>query len=193
MDTDLIFQNISKFINLDKAETDFFISILQYKLVKKKQFLLRPGEICKYKIFVTAGCLKNYTVDENGFEHIGMFAVESWWTGDFHSFLTSKPSVHYIEALENTEVLLISKENAEKLYEKIPKFERFFRIQFQKALVSLYQRIHLGISLSAGERYLQFIDKYPQLEQRITQKQVAAYLGITPEYLSFIRRRVVKK
>jgi len=193
MNFELILKNISRFINLDKIEVDFFISLLQSKTFKKKEFVLQPGEVCKYEIFVTKGCLKNYTLDNKGFEHIGMFAVEDWWTGDMHSFITQTPATCFIAALEDTEVLLISKQNLETLYESVPKFERFFRILFQNSLVTQVQRVNQSIAYTAEERYLNFIKKYPKLEQRIPQKQIAAYLGITPEFLSVLRKNLAKK
>ena len=193
MNFELILKNISRFINLDKIEVDFFISLLQSKTFKKKEFVLQPGEVCKYEIFVTKGCLKTYTLDNKGFEHIGMFAVEDWWTGDMHSFITQTPATCFIAALENTEVLLISKQNLETLYESVPKFERFFRILFQNSLVTQVQRVNQSIAYTAEERYLNFIKKYPKLEQRIPQKQIAAYLGITPEFLSVLRKNLAKK
>lgn len=193
MNAELILKNVSRFINLDTSEVDFFISVLQGKTFKKKEFLLQPGEVCKYQIFVTRGCLKNFIIDNKGFEYIGMFAVEDWWTGDMHSFITQTPATSFIEALEDTEVLLISKQNLETLYETVPKFERFFRILFQNSLVTQVQRINQSVAYTAEERYLSFIKKYPKLEQRIRQKQMAAYLGITPEFLSVIRKRQQKK
>jgi len=189
MAQELILKNISRHITLDKTEEDFFISLLQQKTIKKKGFLLRPGEICRHEFFVTKGCLRSYTIDDNGFEHIGMFALEDWWTGDMHSFITQTPATYFIEALEDSEVVQISKQDLEILYERVPKFERFFRILFQNSLVTQIQRVNLGISNTAEDRYLHFIQKYPILEQRISQKQVAAYLGITPEFLSVLANK----
>ena len=190
---ELILKNISRFINLDKTEIDFFISLLQSKTFKKKEFVLPPGKVSKYEIFVTKGCVKNYTIDNDGFEHIAMFAVEDWWTGDMLSFITQTPAIYFIEALEYTEVLQISKQNLELLYERVPKFERFFRKLYQNSLVTHIQRINEGISFTAEERYLNFTKKYPKLEQRLAQKQVAAYLGITPEFLSVLRKKLAQK
>ncbi len=154
--------------------------------------MLQPGEICQYEIFVTKGCLQSYTIDRNGFKHIGMFAIEDWWTGDLLSFITQTPATYFIEALEDTEVLRISKQDLELLYERVPKFERFFRILFQNSLVTQIERINQGLSNTAEERYLNFIKKYPKLEQRLSQKLVAAYLGITPEFLSMLRKKLTK-
>jgi len=122
-----------------------------------------------------------------------MFAVEEWWTGDLYSFLTQTPGNFIIDALEDTELLQISKDDLEKLYECVPKFECFFRLILQNAFVAQQQRINQNLSFTAEERYLHFIKKYPQLEQRLSQKQVAAYLGITPEFLSMIRRKLARK
>lgn len=188
-----IIKNISQHIQLDDREVDYFLSLLQPRTIKRKEYLLRPNEVCKYESFITKGCLRTYTIDNTGLEHIVMFAVEEWWTGDFYSFLTQTPGNFIIDALEDTELLQISKDDLEKLYECVPKFERFFRLILQNAFVAQQQRINQNLSFTAEERYLHFIEKYPQLEQRLSQKQVAAYLGITPEFLSMIRRKLARK
>jgi CRP-like cAMP-binding protein len=136
--------------------------------------------------------LRTYTIDENGFEHILMFAIEDWWTGDLYSFPTRKPSNHFIDALEDTEILQISKPNLDKLFEQVPKFERFYRILFQNALIAQHERINQNLSFTAEQRYLHFIKKYPEVEQRISQKHVATFLGITPEFLSMLRKKIAK-
>ena len=190
MSEEPIIKNISQHIQLDEREVDYFLSLLQPRAIKRKEYLLRPNEVCKYESFITKGCLRTYTIDNTGLEHIVMFAVEDWWTGDLYSFLTQTPGNFIIDALEDTELLQISKSDLEKLYEEVPKFERFFRIILQNAFVAQQQRINQNLSYTAAERYLHFIKRYPQLEQRLPQKQVAAYLGITPEFLSMIRRKL---
>ncbi len=193
MNTDLILQNVARHITLSKKEKEFYVSILQPKTIKRKEFLLKAGEVCKTENFVTKGCLRTYTIDENGFEHILMFAIEDWWTGDLYSFPTQKPSTYFIDALEDTELLQISKLNLEKLFEQVPKFERFYRIIFQNALIAQHERINQNLSFTAEQRYLHFIEKYPKVEQRISQKHVATFLGITPEFLSMLRKKLSKK
>jgi CRP-like cAMP-binding protein len=193
MNTDLILKNISKHITLDKKEAEFFVSILHFKQLKRKEFLLKAGEVCRTENFVTKGCLRTYTIDENGFEHILMFAIEDWWTGDLYSFPAEKPSSYFIDALEDTELLQISKTNLEQLYERVPKFERFYRIIFQNALITQHERINQNLSYTAEQRYIHFIEKYPKVEQRISQKHVATFLGITPEFLSILRKKLSKK
>lgn len=134
-----------------------------------------------------------YSVDKNGTEHVIMFAIEDWWVGDLYSFLSESPTTFYIEALEDTYILQISKPDLDKLYEKVPKFERFFRIMFQKAFIAQQHRINMNLSANAEERYLTFLKKFPHLEQRLPQKQIAAYLGMTPEMVSIIRRKMASR
>jgi CRP-like cAMP-binding protein len=193
MGFDLILQNITKYIPLDRTEADFFVSLLQSKTLKKRDYLLRQGDICKTENFIIKGCFRVYSIDENGVEHIVMFGMESWWISDLYSFLTQAPADYFIEALEDSEILQITRENLERLYEKVPKFERFFRIILQNAFITQQNRIKQNLSSSAEERYLYFIERYPQMAQRVSQKQVAAYLGITPVFLSMLRRKLVKK
>ena len=190
MNTDLIIQNINRHIQLNNTETDFFISILQTKKLRRKEFLLRQGETCKTENFIVKGCLRTYTIDENGFEHIVMFGIEDWWVGDLYSFLTQSPATYFIDALEDTDVLQISKLNLDRLFERVPKFERFFRLILQNAFIAQQQRINQNLSYTAEQRYLDFITKQPNLEQRLSQKQVAAYLGITPVFLSMLRKKL---
>ncbi len=193
MDIDFILQNISRHIQLDKTETDFFISILQSKKLKRKEFLLKQGDICKTENFIIKGCLRTYTIDENGFEHVVMFGIEDWWVGDLFSFLTQSPSTYYIDAIEESEILQIKKSDLDKLYERVPKFERFFRLILQNAFIAQQQRINQNLSFTAEQRYLDFITKHPNLEQRLSQKQVSAYLGITPVFLSMLRKKLSQK
>ena len=193
METDLILQNISRHIQLDKTEEDFFVSLLQSKKLKRKAFLLKHGDICRTENFIIKGCLRTYTIDENGFEHIVMFGIEDWWVGDLFSFITQNPTTYFIDALEDTEILQISKANLDRLFERVPKFERFFRLILQNAFIAQQNRINQNLSYTAEQRYLDFIKKYPQMEQRLSQKQVSAYLGITPVFLSMLRRKLSRK
>ena len=193
MNTDLILQNIGRHIHLDKTESEFFISLLETKKLKRKEFLLKQGNICKTENFIVKGCLRTYTIDDNGLEHIVMFGIEDWWVGDLYSFLTQNPATYFIDALEDSEILQISKVNLDKLYARVPKFERFFRLILQNAFIAQQQRINQNLSYTAEQRYLDFIKKYPQLEQRLSQIQVSAYLGITPVFLSMLRRKLSRK
>ena len=143
--------------------------------------------MCRHSAFVVNGCMRSYTVDDNGFEHILQFAPEGWWIADMYSFISGRPGQLYIDALEHSELLLLSKSHQEKLYHDVPKFERFFRIIVENSLVAGRQRILDNMSLSATQRYDQFCQQYPTLIHRLPQKQIAAYIGVTPEFLSKLR------
>ncbi len=189
---DLILKNLSRFITLTPEEEQYFISLLKLKKLKKKQYLLQEGDVVRYDYFVNKGCLRTYTIDEKGQEHVVQFSIEDWWTGDMYSFLTEKPARYTIDALEDSELLCLERNALEQLYIKVPKFERFFRLLLQNAFVALQERIIANLSLTADERYCTFIEKYPLMEKRLPLKQIASYLGITPESLSRIRGSYIK-
>ncbi|MGD1947929.1 MAG: Crp/Fnr family transcriptional regulator [Croceivirga sp.] len=189
----LILNNISRFINLTELEKRKYISLLTEIKVKKRDFLMQAGDSTTYEYFITKGCLKVYTLDEDGSPHISMFAVEDYWTGDLSSFMTKEPSRYFIKAIEPSELLGISRANYDLLFQEIPKFERFYRNLYQKSLISYIRRSNHGISFTAEERYIEFKKQYPQIVNRITQKDLAAYLGITPEFTSKIISRVNRK
>ena len=190
---DLIFRNIARFIDLNKSEKELFKSLIKEGNARRKEFVLQPGSLTRYEYFVTKGCLKVYSLDRNGVEHVSMFAIEDFWTGDMASFMLQQPATYFIKALEDSEFLMISKENFERLFLEIPKFERFYRNLYQNSLLNYIKRTNEGISLTAEERYEIFLSKYPQITNRITQKDLAAYLGITPEFLSMIRSKMSKR
>lgn len=189
---DLLLKNVARHIHLQPDETDFFISLLQVRCLVKKAFLLQAGEVCRYETFVLEGCLRNYYLDDNADEHILQFSVEDWWTSDLYSLLTQTPASQFIDALEDTTVAQIERDNLERLYLEVPQFERFFRIMFQNAFIAQQRRILQNIGSTGEERYLAFREKYPALERRLPQHQIAAYLGITPEFLSKIRGKLAK-
>ncbi|RTL60236.1 MAG: Crp/Fnr family transcriptional regulator [Sphingobacteriales bacterium] len=184
MNTDLLLQHISKHISLTGEEEDILKSVLHSKKIKKKHFLLQEGEVNKTATFVTSGILRIYSIDKNGFEHILQFAPPGWWIGDMKSAITQQPATLNIDAIEDTEIIWISKEDLEKLYAAVPKFERFFRILAENSIASYQQRLVNNLSLSAAERYDNFCKLYPSLVQNLPQKQVASYIGVTPEFLS---------
>lgn len=193
MDFDLLLGNVGRHITLDRAEMDLFLSLLQGRLVRRKEFLLKQGDICRTENFILSGCLRAYTIDEDGQEHIVLFGVEDWWISDLYSFLTQTPAIFFIDALEDSEIVQITRSHLETLYEKVPKFERFFRVLFQNAFIAQQQRINQNLSFTAEQRYLEFIKKYPKLEQRLSQKQISSYLGITPVFLSMLRRKLANR
>jgi CRP-like cAMP-binding protein len=190
MNTDLLLANISRHISLTPEEADLFTNRLQARSLKAGDFLLREGEICRHETFVTKGCLKTYYQDKDGFEHIMDFSIEEWWADDLYSFFTQTASRSHIRALEDTDVLQISKGELEILYQKIPKLERFFRVLFQNAYITQRERINLTLSMQAEERYRLFIQRKPYAEKRFSQKDIASYLGITPQFLSVLKKKM---
>ena len=190
---ELILENISRYIQLTPEETTYFTSLLKERKFRRKQYLLQEGDVSRYENFVTKGCLRTYQIDQKGQEYIVQFAVEDWWIGDMYSFLTQRPSKYNIDALEDSTVLSIEKSAMDELYTKVPKFEKFFRHLLQNAFIALQERIASNISETGEERYNQFRSKYASLEERIPQRMIASFLGLTPESLSRIRRQFTGK
>lgn len=190
---ELILQNISKHVSLSPDEETLFLSKVEFKTFKAKTILLSPGEIANCTYFVNSGILRSFTINDNIIEHVLHFACEGWWIGDMYSYISQKPGNLFIEVLEDAELAIISKENHENLYHQIPKLERFFRILAENSLVSHQERLMDNLSLTAEERYEKFCSKYPSLIQKISQKNVASYIGVTPEFFSKMKSRLLKK
>lgn len=185
---DLIMANFAMHVSLTPAEAAYVQSVLQHKVVKKNTVLLSAGDICRAIYFVNKGCLRIFNIDREGDQHNISFCPENWWSVDIASFFGQSPAFYSISALEDTEVFYLGHAAIEKLFTEVPKFERFFRILTQNGFNLYQRRITSNLSKTAEERYLQFQKQYPKLEQRIAQKQIASYLGITPVFLSMLRR-----
>jgi len=186
-------QFVSKYISLSEEEIAYFHSLLKHQKVKKKSFLLQEGEICDFEAFILKGCIRTYYLDKEGVETILLFAVEEWWVSDLSSFSERKPSNLFIETVEDCELLSINYAHKALLFEKIPAFERMFRLLVQRSLSVLQQRFYAAVSQTAEERYLQFLERYPLIAQRVPQHQIARYIGVSPEFLSKVRGTLSKK
>ena len=180
------------FLPLSEEEKSIVEETFKERRVRRRQFILQEGDICKHNTFVVEGCFRMYTIDDKGKEHNLQFAIENWWIGDIGSFHSEKPSRLYIEAIENSIILQCNKEDQLKLFVEYPKFNRIFRVLAENAMVGLQNRILQNISSTAEERYLEFSKKHPQLFNRISNVQIASYLGVTPEFLSTIRKNISK-
>ena len=189
----LILQNIDKIVSLSDKEKETILSKIEIKHYKAKTVLLNAGEICKHSYFVNSGILRSFNINDNIVEHVLHFACEGWWIGDMYSLITQKPGNLYVEVNEDAEVVLLSKENQEELFLEIPKLERFFRILTENSLVANQERLMDNLSLSAEERFEKFCSKYPTLIQKVPQKQVASYIGVTPEFFSKMKAKMLKK
>jgi CRP/FNR family transcriptional regulator, anaerobic regulatory protein len=193
MDYQLVLQNVSRHIALDKEEVSYFTSLLKYKEVIRKDFLLKEGVTAKHINFIHSGALKAYYLDVKSDENIIMLAVDDWWITDMYSFASGNPAMQYISAIEDSVIFQLQKNDFDELLTKVPAFERFFRILMQNAYIREQVRVIQNLSMPAEERYLNFLKKYPQLVQRVTQKQIASYIGVSPEFLSAMRKRIQKK
>ncbi|MCB0608402.1 MAG: Crp/Fnr family transcriptional regulator [Lewinellaceae bacterium] len=189
----LILQNIAKHVHLTREEQDYFCSLLEPRKLRRREFLFLEGDICKYSSFVNQGCLRGFATDKNGTEHVLSFAPVDWWIGDIYSLVSEKPAILSAQALEATEVLMLSRYNQDQLYQNVPKFERFFRIIIENSLVANQQRLIDNMSLTAEERYLNFCKKYPTLVYCLPQKHIASYIGVTPEFFSKMRKESISR
>jgi len=190
---DVILANIARHISLTAEEKKFFCSLLKFKKVRKRQYVLQAGDIARYENFVSKGLLRAYYIDEKGAERIVQFALEGWWIGDMASFNNDTPAVLTIDALEDSEIFQIEKQDFDLLLKRVPKFERFFRILLQNAFVAFQGRILCHLMGGAEERYLQLFARYPDFEKRIPLRHIASYLGVTPEFLSRLRKKLAKR
>nr|WP_294950154.1 Crp/Fnr family transcriptional regulator [uncultured Mucilaginibacter sp.] len=193
MDYAPILNNIAKYVTLEEEESLYFTSFLHYKKVKRKQYLLEQGDINTKISFVTSGCLRSYAVDKNGGEHVLQFAPPGWWIVDMRSLLYREPARLNIDAIEETELFYILKPDMDALQLKYPKFERFGRMLAENAMATYQHRQIDNLILSAMERYANFCTLYPSLILSLPQKQVASYIGVTPEFLSKMLNTVVVK
>lgn len=188
----LLLQHIEKIISLSEVEKEFILSKIEIKSYKAKTVLLHAGEVCKHSYFVNSGILRSFNINDNIVEHVLHFACEGWWIGDMYSLLSQKPGNLFIEVNEDAEIVLLSKENQEELYLEIPKLERFFRILTENSLVAHQERLMDNLSLTAEERFEKFCSKYPTLIQKVPQKQIASYIGVTPEFFSKMKSKLLR-
>ena len=188
-----ILQNISKHVSLTPVEEALFLSKTETKNFKSKTILLSSGEIANCTYFVNSGILRSFNINDNIIEHVLHFACEDWWIGDMYSYISEKPGNLFIEVLEDAELVLITKENHQQLYQEIPKLERFFRILAENSLVAHQERLMDNLSLTAEERFEKMCKKYPTLIQKVAQKHLASYIGLTPEFFSKMKSRLLKK
>lgn len=185
---DKLIQYLTDKITLSAGETEQIMQVCIAKKVRKRQLLLQEGDVWRFNVFVSNGFLRTYSIDNKGNEHILNFSPENYWTGDRESLTTGKPSRFNIEAIEDTDVVLITKDNFDQLCRAIPQLNDLVNAILHKSFIVSQDRIHAGISLSAEEKYQKFLDEYPQIANRVPQHMIASYIGITPETLTRIRR-----
>ena len=189
---DKLISHIKSLISISDQQLDTVLDKLVEKQFSKKEHLLYVDHYAHEVFFTLSGCVRTYVSDLNGVEHNLSFAAENWWFGDLQSFLNHTLAIHNIQALENTVVLSISQAKWQVLVQEVPEFVNYLSILFRNAMFSQQNRIVQSLSLTAEERYGIFLKEYPNLSQRISQKHIASYLGITPEFLSMIRSKKKK-
>ncbi|MFS2185863.1 Crp/Fnr family transcriptional regulator [Mucilaginibacter sp. Mucisp84] len=192
-----MFQNINNYaarsVSLTAEETALFNEILEYRKIPKKTRLLTAGNICNFEAYINKGCIREYIIDENGAQVTLQFAIEDWWVSDLASFQDQSPAHMNIETLEDCELLILTRDSKEKLLNEVPKLERMFRLMLQRHLTVVQKRLFKTMATTAMEKYLEFINRYPSIPQRVPQHYIASYLGISPEFLSKLRARNLKK
>jgi len=187
---DLLRAHLHARVPLTEADFTTFSSYLRPLALRKRQHLLQAGEVCTTYAFVTQGCLRSYSLTAEGHEHTLQFAPEDWWISDLYSLLTQQPSTLSIDALEDSQLLLLDQADLETIYARCPIFERYFRLLMQSRYVVLQARVNAALSQTAAEKYQHFLRKYPTIVQRVPQHVIASYLGLTPESLSRVRRQL---
>lgn len=185
-----LFSHLESFIPFDPVEKEWIQGKFEAFTFKRKQKLLNAGEICKDYFFVVSGCFRMFGVDDKGFEHNIQFAAENDWIADLGSFYSQKPSQLNIEALELSEVLRIHQKDLYELFTQNPKLNRIFKVMIEHKYIELQNRVLQNFSSTAEQRYLAFLEQYPHLKNRLPNTQIASYLGITPEFLSKIRKEL---
>ncbi len=190
-DFKMVLKNIGKHIAINKEQAEYFTSRLTIKHVNRHERILTETKPCRHIYYVNKGAFRSFCTDAKGTERIVMFAVDDWWITDMHGFALEKPAIVSIEAIEESEIIQLEKADLEKLYMQIPAFERFFRILMQNAYVREQLRVTQSLTLDAAARYHSFITRYPQFIRRIPLKMIASYLGVTPQFLSVVRKSKV--
>ncbi|QHV94290.1 Crp/Fnr family transcriptional regulator [Spirosoma endbachense] len=192
MSVNSLLENVRRYTSLTAEEEAQFCTLFTVKSLKRKEALLQAGTICQHEYYVKAGCLRTYFLDTKGIEHTIYFAIEDWWISDLYSRTHSAPSLVNIVAVEDSELYQVSHLDLEEFMRKTPAMERFFRLSYQQSLVSQHLRSMQMLSMSGQERYVHFREQYPQLVNRIPQKHIATFIGLTPQFFNTIHSKVLR-
>ncbi|WGK64848.1 Crp/Fnr family transcriptional regulator [Croceiramulus getboli] len=188
-----LLQNIAKYVSLSAEEELRLSSIIRSTRIKKRQFIDQPGYVCNYRNYVVQGAFRSFFIDADGKEHTVQIAIEDWFVSDFYSYITQTPATLYVEALEDSTLLQMTYADIEGLCQQIHPLSEYFRLSTERAFAFSRKRALSNLSMTAEEKYLELLDRYPNIVQRVPQKIVASYLGMTPEFLSKIRKELASK
>ena len=186
----VLLSNIRQLVPLTKADEVSILDHFKPQKLNKKEYLIVKDEVSYFMNFIAKGSLRSFYMDAQGKEHILQLGIEGWWINDLYSYLTQTPAKHYVQAVEESVVMRIHRSSLENLYNTTPVSERFFRLKIQGGYIALQERTILSMSQTAEERYIEFRTKYRSLEQRFPQYMIASYLGVTPEFLSAVRKKL---
>ncbi|EHQ43498.1 Crp/Fnr family transcriptional regulator [Myroides odoratus] len=190
---EVLVQHLQQTIALNEKEIQRISEVAEIVLLKRKELLLQPGQLSQHMRFIAQGSARCYYLDENTQEHTLQIGIEEWWINDLYSFLTQKESKLFIQSIEPATIVQISRENLEQLYAEIPAISTFFRLKIQSAYVALQERTIEHMSADVFTRYQRFIKEYRNIEQRVPQYMIASYLGVTPEFLSYLKKKQHEK
>lgn len=186
---EILLSHIQLKVELSEIDKNLLKTFFKTKKLRKGQYLLQQDQVCKDLAFVSKGVLKSYLLDEKGIENINLLGWEGWWISDFQSFVYQEPAIFDIEAVEPCELLLLSRENYEKLMDEIPLMEKYFRLLFERSLASKDRSLISFNAFTAEEKYDQLLQNYPAILERIPQYLLASYVGVTPETFSRIKNK----
>ena len=190
---EVLFSHIQQKVALTDKDKEVIQTFFVPRKLRKRQYLLQEGDVCKYLTFISKGLLRTYNIDDKGVEHMSVFGWEGWWLSDFNSFLTGVPAVFNIDAIEDSELLMISRADYEALTISVPIMDRYFRILYQNSIVTKERRLMSSITHTAEEKYVQLAESNPKMIERVPQNMIASYLGIAPETLSRIKKNLAFK
>ncbi|ULQ54238.1 Crp/Fnr family transcriptional regulator [Flavihumibacter fluvii] len=193
MEHQLLLSSFRQYINLTAEEEQEVLQYITPRNFKRGEFINVEGEVNRYTNFIVSGSSRVYYIDNDGQEHVVQLGISGWWVGDFPSFIMQTPATMYTEALEKTSILAFNFDKLQLVYDRIPKIERFFRLLIQKAYAAFHKRTLQSLSMDAEQRYLAFAAAYPEMDQQVSAKYIASYLGMSPEFLSTIKKRIVVK
>ncbi len=188
-----ILDNIGKYVTLSQEETEKLIAIIRTTKIKKRQFIDQPNYVCLYRNYVVKGSFRSYFIDNDGKEHTVQIAIEDWFVSDFYSYITQTPATLYVEALEDSVIFQMTYDDIEGLCKEIHGLSEYFRVSTERAFAFSRKRALSNLSMTAEEKYLEFMQRYPRIIKRVPQKVIASYLGFTPEFLSKIRKNIISK
>ncbi|SHJ28218.1 Crp/Fnr family transcriptional regulator [Aquimarina spongiae] len=188
-----ILTNINRYVSLNEEDEKQFCAIVRTTKVRRRQFIVQPDFVCSHQTYILKGAFRSYFVNNEGVDHTIQFAIEDWFISDFNSYINQSPASLFVEALEDSIVQQISYTDVENLCRANPKFERFFRLVAQKSFAFSQRRVLSNLGKTAEERYVEFENLYPSIVKRVPQYTLASYLGMSPEFLSKIRKRLIQK